>query len=88
MLLEQLRYTMSRSYKRTPIIKYCGNSRFGKRQSSKKVRKSDRKLLLKGSQYKRLFETWNINDIVQFYSLKEAEKRGNIEHWKKYFYRK
>lgn len=79
---------MSRSYKRTPIIKYCGDSRFAKRQSSKKVRKSDGNLLLKGNQYKKLFESWNINDIIQFYSLKEAEKLGNIENWKKYFYRK
>ncbi len=79
---------MSRSYKKTPISKYGGDSRFGKRQAGKKVRKSDGKLLLKGSQYKKLFETWNINDFVQFYSLKEAEIQENIERWKKYFYRK
>ena len=79
---------MSRSNKKTPITKYCGDSRFGKRQAGKKVRKSDGKLLLKGSQYKKLFETWNINDFVQYYSLKDAEKQENIERWKKYFYRK
>ena len=70
---------MSRSYKKTPITKYCGDSRFGKRQAGKKVRKSDGKLL---------FATWNINDFVQYYSLKDAEKQENIERWKKYFYRK
>lgn len=79
---------MSRSYKKTPIIKCCGDKRYGKRQANKKVRRSDRTVLLKGKQYRKLYETWDINDMIQFWSRREAERRGELDIWKKWYYRK
>jgi len=79
---------MSRSYKKTPIIKYCGDKRYGKRQANKKVRRLDRTVLLKGKQYRKLYETWDINDVIQFWSRREAERCGELDIWKKWYYRK
>lgn len=51
---------MSRSYKKTPIIKDSGkHKQFAKRQANKKVRHSD---CSSGGNFKKLFESWDISD--------------------------
>ena len=42
----------------------------------------------KGGQYKRLYETWDINDFVVFYPKSQAVKDDWLEGWKKWYYRK
>jgi len=79
---------MSRSYKRTPVMKCCGDSRYGKRQANKKVRRSDKSVLYKRKQYRKVYESWDINDVVLYWSKRDAEKSGELDDWKKYYYRK
>lgn len=78
---------MSRSYKKTSIIKYCGNSRFGKRQANKKVRVYN-DVSLKGNSYKKLYESYNINDIVEYCSKEKAIRDDFLDEWNKAYYRK
>lgn len=62
---------MSRSYRKTPIVKENGkHKQYWKRQASKKVRHSD---VGSGSEYKRHFDTYNICDWR--YWLKKATKK-------------
>jgi hypothetical protein len=49
---------MSRSFKKTPMIK-LDNSSFGKKQANKRVRKFD---IANGSSYKKLYESYDICD--------------------------
>lgn len=79
---------MSRSYKRTPVMKCCGDSRYGKRQANKKVRRSDKSVLYKRKQYRKVYDSWDINDVVLYWSKRDAEKSGELDDWKKYYYRK
>ena len=79
---------MSRSYRKTPIIKCCGDKKYGKRQANKKVRRSYQNVLWKGKQYRKLYETWDINDVIQYWSRRDAEMHGELDIWKKYYYRK
>lgn len=79
---------MSRSYKRTPILKCCGDKKYGKRQANKKVRRSDKSVLYRGKQYRKLYESWDINDVILFWTRHEAEKDGELDVWKKWYYRK
>lgn len=74
---------MSRSYKRTPVLKCCGDKKYGKRQANKKVRRSDKSVLYRGKQYRKLYESWDINDVIVFWSKNEAEKSGMFDVWKK-----
>lgn len=56
---------MSRSFKKNLILKdSSGNSyrKWAKRQANKKVRKT--KKVANGKQYRKVFETWDINDYV------------------------
>jgi len=68
---------MSRSYKKTPIVKDNFGGKTGKRYANKKVRKT-KDCLFKGGEYKKIFESWNINDYISYYTLEEA-----IEDWYK-----
>jgi hypothetical protein len=52
---------MSRSFKKVPIVKYGGYGKFGKQLANKKVRKID---LSDGNNYRRIYESWNIFDVV------------------------
>ncbi len=65
---------MSRSRKKTPIGKDSGSKKWAKRQANKKVRKT--KGLFSGKDYKKLYESWDINDYICYYSRAEA-----IEDW-------
>lgn len=87
-LITLLRGIMSRSYKKTPIIKSCGYGVYGKRLANRKTRKADMDVAFKGGQYKRLYETWDINDFVVFYPKSQAVKDDWMEGWKKWYYRK
>ena len=72
---------MSRSYKKTPVMKCCGDRRYEKRQANKKV-------LYRGKQYRKLYESWDINDVIVFWSRNDAKKSGELDVWKKWYYRK
>jgi hypothetical protein len=51
---------MSRSYRKTPIVKDNGkHKQYAKRQANKKVRKS---VCSNGCNYKKVFESWDVMD--------------------------
>lgn len=89
-LIKEGYYYMSRSYKKTPVCKSCGYGGYGKRLANKKTRKSNKDIAFKGGQYKKLYETWDINDCIIFYSRSQAVKDGDgwLDIWKKWHYRK
>ena len=65
---------MSRSYKKSPVIK-DPNDKFFKRWANKKVRQlkiDDEPLPKKGKAYKKLFESWIISDYKGIYLKQEA----------------
>jgi hypothetical protein len=68
---------MSRSYKKHPIIKDGGrSSKKSKRLANKKVRRNVDKLPPKGKAYKKIYDSWDINDYVSYWTEKDA-----IECW-------
>jgi len=69
---------MSRSYKKNPVTKSTNSKKFAKRQSNKRVRKAD---VDNGGSFKKLFESWEINDYVT-YAFRESEKEW-IENFDK-----
>lgn len=52
---------MSRSFKHTPVLKYGGMGKDGKRFANKKVRKTD---IGNGRNYRKLYSSYNIYDVV------------------------
>lgn len=61
---------MSRSYKKTPIVKdNAGGRKHAKRQANKKVRRT--KCLSSGKQYRKVYNTWDIYDYVSYCTLEE-----------------
>jgi len=63
---------MSRSYKKTPIIKLLPSSKHGgakwfKRDANKKVRKSE---CQDGGYYKKLYCSYNIHDFILYVDTK------------------
>lgn len=78
---------MGKSFKKTPIIKYAGYGKFGKRQANKKVRRSFAGSG-KGAGYRKVYPTWYINDMVFYWTRKDAEKIGMPEEWEKLYHRK
>jgi hypothetical protein len=80
---------MSRSYKKTPIVKDNQRGRkLVKRQSSKKARKSD--VLINGNHYRKVFDSYKIYDYAFYCSLKEYDPINDeeIHDWKKIYYLK
>lgn len=69
-------------------MKCCGDSRYGKHQANRKVRRSDKNVLYRRKQYRKLYESWDINDVIQFWSKEDAIRTGRLEDWKKWYYRK
>ena len=66
---------MSRSYKKTPIVKDGGkSSKKSKRLANKKVRRNTDKLAIKGKSYKKIYNSWDINDYISYWSEKDAIK--------------
>ncbi len=76
---------MSRSYKKTPIIKGAGSGPYGKRCANRKVRRTQTILLQNKRAYKKLYESWDINDYISRWTRKDAEKSGEIEIWEKFY---
>ena len=82
---------MSRSYKKTPVVKdgcdNAGSRKYSKRRAHKKERKTQ-DLGNKSNYYRKVFETWNICDY-RFYKEKEiGMDEEELQHWKKWYYRK
>jgi len=62
---------MSRSYRKTPIIKDNGkHKQFSKRQANKKVR---HEICGNGAEYKRHFEQYDICDFYYFVDKKDKK---------------
>ena len=78
---------MGKSYKRTPIIKYAGYGKFGKKQANRRVRHSDL-IASKGTQHKKLYQTWDINDVVSHWTREAAEAAGMLDVWERLYHRK
>ena len=57
---------MSKSRRRTPIVKDHNSGKFGKRQANKKVRR-EKDFSKNGKAYKKLFNTWNIHDFCNYF---------------------
>lgn len=82
---------MSKSYKKTPTIKYGGKG--NKRFANKKVRKYKGQIQ-NGKSYKKLYQSWDINDIVSYYpeelmiknynSTKKMIENQSDPYWKSY----
>lgn len=63
---------MSRSFKKTPISKDGGrSSKWGKNQANRKIRNYNDEIP-KGGSYKKLYEQWNINDYITYWTEKDA----------------
>lgn len=77
---------MSRSYKKTPKLKYCGNGKKAKRWANKVVRRERWIGIKKSNHYRKLYETWNITDVRSY--LEKPKEKEELELWKKYYYRK
>ena len=62
---------MSRSYKKVPIYKSHDGGKRMKRIASKTVRRNWN-TPLKGGNYKKLFNSWDLNDWVTYWPIEEA----------------
>lgn len=82
---------LSRSYKKTPVVKdgcnKAGLRKYQKRQAYKKERKT-KNLGNKSNNYRKVFDSWNICDY-RFYKEKEiAMDEEEIHSWEKWYHRK
>lgn len=64
---------MSRSFKKTPISKDHWGGKFGKRMANKAIR-NKKDFTSSGGEYKKMYESWDINDYVSYYSREDAIK--------------
>lgn len=66
---------MSRSYRKTPIVKDNKNGRkFAKRQANKRVRRNED--VPNGKQYRKYYNPWDIYDWITFCSFEEYKSWG------------
>lgn len=82
---------LSRSYKKTPVVKdgcnKAGSRKYWKRQAHKKERKTE-DLGNKSNNYRKVFDSWNICDY-RFYEEKEVGMdEGQHHFWEKWYHRK
>lgn len=83
---------MSRSYKRTPIVKDNPKARkFFKRRANKKVRRTPD--IPNGRAYRKVYDSWSIYDFISYCTLedwldsaKEAENYFTKKDWLKIYY--
>lgn len=61
---------MSRSYKKTPVVKDYHSGKKGKRQANRKVRRC-KHIISSGNSYRKVYETWDIHDSVSRYSYQQ-----------------
>ncbi len=69
-------YIMSRSKRRTPIVKDHNSGKWGKRQANKRVRR-EKDFDGKGKSYKKIYPSYDIHDYITRYSKERA-----IKDWK------
>lgn len=69
---------MSRSYKKTPIVKDGHSGKFGKKVANRKVRHY-KGTIASGKSYRKIYESWDIHDFVNRYSLLELRKDAEAE---------
>ncbi len=79
---------MSRSYKKTPKLKYCGWGKKGKRWANKAIRKQKTLWSEKSNGYRKLYQSWNITDVRKYWSRPKTEQSEELEMWEKYYRRK
>lgn len=69
---------MSRSYKKTPILKSCPRSgKWGKKFANDTVRKA--KDVGDYGSYKKLYPQWNIHDYIDYWPLSYSKNRHRSE---------
>lgn len=68
---------MSRSYRKHPIMKYAGNKDYKKRFNRKLRRTAGIEDIPDGNAYKKMNESWDINDIVSRCSWEEYKEYIN-----------
>lgn len=79
---------VSRSFKKNPIIKYAGYGKPGKTIANRIVRRKKRELPVKGMTHRKMYQTWNINDVVSRWTRDEAIQAGMLEEWERLYHRK
>lgn len=77
---------MSRSRKKTPIIKF-GGCPGGKRRANRASRRMEF-IGNKGNYYKKLYPQYDVNDFVSYCSRKQGDSDGDMEWWEKCYRRK
>lgn len=79
---------MSRSRKKTPIIKF-GGCPDGKRMANRKVRRLSILPAGKGNSYKKFYPQYDVNDFVVYQANGTAGgDDGTDDWWERVFYRK
>lgn len=83
---------MSRSFKKSPVFKEGSDRakirKYNKRQANKLVRKI-KFLSGKSNNYKKCgMDTWDICDYRFFEPKKKNMSKEELEHWKRYYFRK
>ncbi|MCT4618704.1 MAG: hypothetical protein N4A62_04870 [Marinisporobacter sp.] len=78
---------MSRSHKKNPVLKDSGSKEWIKRQATKAVRRY-KGTIQNGSSYKKLFESWKINDHIvhEPWGIESQEFWENKWEWSKRYY--
>lgn len=71
---------MSRSYKKHPIIKYAGCKDYKKIYNRKLRRTTNIDDIPNGNAYKKMNESWNINDITSWCSWEACKRWESIEN--------
>jgi hypothetical protein len=64
---------MSRSYKKTPVVKDGDSGKVGKKFANRKVRRYKHDLS-NGKAYRKVFNSWDIHDMVNYYSYQSFKK--------------
>lgn len=63
---------MSRSYKKTPVIKYAPSGKIGKKFANRRVRRFKGDIPDGYVFLKKIYDPWNVHDVVQRYTLSDA----------------
>ena len=73
---------MARSFKKHPVLKYAPvRGRIGKCFANRKVRRN-KGGISSGNAYRKLYETWDIHDVVDRTTINE-----HLERWGRWIYR-
>jgi hypothetical protein len=64
---------MSRSYKKTPVVKDGRSGKSGKKFANHKVR-NYKGIIPNGKSYRKIFQTWDIHDCISMRTYAEHKK--------------